>query len=98
MILFWLRQKKAPIWFIIPPAILMLILPGVAMMLNLFQGEAAWLTGPQPNYLLSSFAIITIALEVWIILEGLKTWRNPTRQQTDPEPESPADFDGGRSC
>ena len=98
VILFWLRQKKAPIWFIIPPAILMLILPGVAMMLNLFQGEAAWLTGPQPNYLLSSFAIITIALEVWIILEGLKTWRNPTRQQTDPEPESPADFDGGRSC
>ena len=98
VILFWLRQKKAPIWFIVPPAILMLILPGVAMGLNLFQGEAAWLTGTKPNYLLSVFAIVTVILEVWIIIEGLKTWRNPDRQETDSSPRTPADFDGGRSC
>ncbi|MGJ8723597.1 MAG: carbon starvation CstA family protein [Roseibacillus sp.] len=98
VILFWLRLKKAPIWFIVPPAILMLILPGIAMGLNLFQGEAAWLTGTKPNYLLSTFAIATVILEVWIIIEGLKTWRNPDRQQTDPDSDSPANFDGGRSC
>ena len=98
VILFWLRQKSAPIWFILPPAILMLILPGVAMGLNLFQGEAAWLTGPQPNYLLSTFALATVTLEVWIIIEGLKTWRNPERQQKNPESSSSTDFDGGRSC
>lgn len=75
VILFWLRQKKAPIWFIVPPAILMLILPGVAMLLQLLQGESAWLTGKSPNYLLAAFAIATLILEGWIILEGLNTWR-----------------------
>lgn len=75
VILFWLRQKGAPIWFIVPPALLMLILPGLAMGLNLFQGDAAWLTGKEPNYLLSSFALVTVVLEIWIILEGLKRWR-----------------------
>ena len=98
VILFWLRQKKAPIWFIVPPAILMLILPGVAMGLNLFQGDAAWLTGTKPNYLLSVFAVVTVILEVWIIIEGLKTWRNPDRQEKETLPDAPSDFDGGRSC
>ncbi len=98
VILFWLRQKQAPIWFLVPPAILMLILPGVAMALNLFQGEAAWLTGVKPNYLLSILAVATVALEVWIIIEGLKTWRNPDRNQDSSLPDSPSDFDGGRSC
>ncbi|MDQ8192149.1 carbon starvation CstA family protein [Roseibacillus persicicus] len=77
VILFWLRQKNTPFWFIIPPAILMLLLPGLAMGLYLFQGDGAWLTGTTPNYLLSSFAIATVILEVWIILEGVKRWRKP---------------------
>lgn len=81
VILFWLRQKKAPFWFIVPPAILMLILPGVAMALNLFQGEAAWLTGSQPNVLLSIFAIATVVLEIWIIIEGLKAWTRLKREE-----------------
>ena len=98
VILFWLRQKKAPFWFIIPPAILMLILPGIAMALNLFHGDAAWLTGNKPNLLLSTLALATVALEAWIILEGILTWRNPSRQPSDLEHDSPANFDGGRSC
>lgn len=98
VILFWLRQKKAPIWFLVPPALLMLLLPGVAMMLNLFQGPEAWLIGSQPNYLLSSFALATIALEIWIILEGLKTWRDPNRPRGESPPHSSSEFDGGRSC
>ncbi|MBK1835190.1 carbon starvation protein A [Roseibacillus ishigakijimensis] len=74
VILFWLRQKQAPTWFLVPPAVLMLILPGLAMALNLFQGDAAWLTGVEPNYLLSTIAAATMVLEVWIIAEGLKRW------------------------
>lgn len=98
VILFWLRQKNAPIWFILPPAILMLVLPGVAMLLNLFQGDAAWLTGTQPNFLLGILAIATIALEAWIILEGLKTWRTPSRLQPDEQDPPSSDLNGGRSC
>ena len=81
VILFWLKQRQAPFWFIIGPVILMLILPGVAMSLQLFHGDDAWLTGTQPNLLLSGFAIATLALEVWIIIEGIKTWRKPTSEE-----------------
>ncbi|MEM9081730.1 MAG: carbon starvation protein A [Verrucomicrobiota bacterium] len=96
VILFWLRQKKAPSWFIIPPAILMLLLPGYAMSLQLFVGDNAWLTGTQPNYLLASFGLATIALEIWIIAEALKHWKTP------PNPAPPSSNrqnpDAGRSC
>ena len=86
VIIFWLRKKKAPFWFIIPPAVLMLLLPGLAMLLNLFHGDSAWLTGKEPNLFLSAFAFATIALEIWIIAEGVKTWK----KTPSPSPEKRA--------
>lgn len=96
VILFWLRQKKTPTWFIIPPAILMLILPGLAMTQQLLIGDKAWLTGTSPNYLLSTFGIATIALEIWIIAEAFKHWKNAP--PTDLGTGLPENFEGGRSC
>jgi carbon starvation protein len=52
----------------------MLILPAAAMISQLFQGDAAWLTGKNPNYLLSSFGLITIGVEIWIIIEAVFAW------------------------
>ncbi len=75
VIIFWLKQSNAPTWFLIPSAILMLILPGYAMCLQLFSGEAAWLTGENPNYLLGIFGVLTMLLEIWIIREAVKAWR-----------------------
>lgn len=75
VIIFWLKQRNAPTWFIIPSAILMLILPGYAMCLQLFSGEAAWLTGESPNYLLGAFGVLTMLLEIWIITEAVKAWK-----------------------
>lgn len=88
VIAFWLRKKGTPIWFLVPPAALMLLLPGLAMSLQLFSGDAAWLTGSKPNYLLSSLAITTIALEVWILWEGWKVWKssNAKAHQSRPTP------------
>jgi hypothetical protein len=63
----------------------MLILPGLAMMLQLLHGPTAWLTGEQPNYLLAAFALATLALEVWIILEGVKAWRRTPPAERDYE-------------
>ena len=99
VILFWLRRQQAPFWFILPPAILMLILPGLAMMLQLFRGPNAWVTGENPNYLLTFFAFMTLLLEAWIIREGLANWKNPPSPSDDePPPNKPAQLNGGRSC
>ncbi len=76
VILFWLKIRNKPIWFLIPPTLLMLILPGIALLLNLLHGPSAWLLGDEPNFLLSSFALLTLLLEVWILREGLLAWKN----------------------
>ena len=83
VVIFWLRQKKASTWFMIPSAVLMLVLPGYAMWLQLFSGTSAWLTGSSPNYLLSGFGLITILLEVWIIKEAVVAWRSPQPSSSD---------------
>jgi len=81
VILFWLKSKNAPTWFIIPAVVLMLILPGYAMIHQLFVGPAAWLTGNTPNYLLSSFGLATIALEIWIIKEAFNASKAASLQK-----------------
>ncbi len=74
VILFWMWRRNLPIWFVTIPAVFMLILPAIAMVSQLFVGDTAWLTGKNPNYLLSAIGIITLALEAWILVEAAKTW------------------------
>jgi len=75
VVIFWLRTKQAPTWFIIPSAILMLVLPGYAMILQVFVGKGAWLTGEAPNYLLASFGIASLLLELWVLYEAFNAWK-----------------------
>jgi len=74
VILFWMWRRNLPIWFVAIPAVFMLILPATAMISQLFVGDAAWLTGKTPNYLLSAIGLITLALEAWIIAEAAIAW------------------------
>ncbi len=74
VILFWMWRRNLPIWFVAIPAVIMLILPAAAMLSQLFVGEAAWLIGENPNYLLASIGIITLALEAWILVEAAAAW------------------------
>jgi len=74
VILFWLRRRGLPNWFIAIPAGFMLALPAIAMLIQLFVGKGAWLTGDSPNYPLGGIGIATIMLEVWIIREALGVW------------------------
>ncbi len=74
VILFWMWRRNIPVWFVAIPAVFMLILPAFAMLSQLFIGEKAWLTGAQPNLLLASIALITLALEAWIIIEAAYAW------------------------
>ena len=74
VILFWMWRRNLPIWFVAIPAIFMLILPAFAMISQLFIGDAAWITGENPNFLLATIAIATLALEAWILVEAAAAW------------------------
>jgi carbon starvation protein len=60
--------------FVAVPAVFMLVLPAVAMVAQLFYGPTAWITGAKPNFLLAGVAVVTLALEAWIIIEAIKAW------------------------
>ncbi|MFK7852015.1 MAG: carbon starvation protein A [Akkermansiaceae bacterium] len=74
VILFWMRRRNLPVWFVAIPATFMLILPAIAMVSQIFIGPTAWLTGETPNYLLSIIGLITLGLEVWILTEAANAW------------------------
>ncbi|MBK1827678.1 carbon starvation CstA family protein [Haloferula rosea] len=74
VILFWMWRRNLPVWFVAIPALFMLFLPATAMILQLFAGDGAWLTGTQPNYLLGAFGLATLALEAWIVVEAAAAW------------------------
>jgi carbon starvation protein len=74
VILFWMRRRRLPLWFVAVPAAFMLVLPASAMVLELFAGEDAWLTGTSPNYLLGAIGLGSLALEAWILIEAFKAW------------------------
>ena len=69
VITFWLRRRGLPIAFALIPGILMLILPGIAMSMNLRH------FAENHNWLLFSFGFITLLIEVWMIMEAASMWK-----------------------
>ena len=72
----FLWHQNKPMWFIIPPAIFMLVMPMWAMIVQVFVGTAAaesWLS--QERWLLLSMGVAAILLELWIIVEALSLLR-----------------------
>lgn len=68
VITFWLRRRGLPMAFALAPGILMLILPAIAMSLNLRD------FAQNHNWLLFSFGFITLLIEVWMIAEAASMW------------------------
>ena len=77
VILFWLRRKGLPYIFALLPAILMLIMPAWALGYQLFVAalgsDQSWLASQ--SWPLVFFAIATLAIEAWMILEAIAAWR-----------------------
>ena len=99
VILFWMRRRKISLWFILIPAIFMLLLPGMAMSIELFK-DGGWID--KKNYLLVTFGIATLTLELWMIIEAIIAWPKVIGLLEEPLPEiiinSDAENEGGRSC
>ncbi|NNC87566.1 MAG: carbon starvation protein A [Akkermansiaceae bacterium] len=92
VIAFWLWRRNLPVWFVIPPAGFMLLLPGVAMSIKLWDFVQAG------NWLLVAIGAITIALEIWIVVEALAAWPRARGVLEDLDPPAPPLPEGGRSC
>ena len=78
VVLFWMRARHMPVWFVVPPAIFMLVLPAWALLYQIFyksiSGGPGWLASG--NILLTSVAVLTLALEAFIISAALKKLRS----------------------
>ena len=99
VISFWMWRRKLPVWFVVIPTVFMLILPGLAMCLQLFEHDG-WVAKKQWHLVFIGLA--TICLQIWMIIEAIIAWPAakgmleptlpPLRPATDPMDE------GGRSC
>ncbi|MDF1754773.1 MAG: carbon starvation protein A [Verrucomicrobiales bacterium] len=100
VISFWMWRRKLPVWFIVFPMIFMLLLPGIAMTMNIFVGESSYIAKGQ--WMLMIFGLATIALEIWMIVEALIAWpkaKGIIEEQLEPLPAAPNyTAEGGRSC
>ncbi len=77
VIMFWMLRQRMPIWFIILPAVFMLILPAWAMAYQIF-GQAigsteSWIE--QGRWLLVVIGSLSLLLEAWMIVEAVFAWR-----------------------
>lgn len=77
VILFWMKRKKLPIWFVAIPTLFMLIIPAWAMLYQVFiaaiGSDKSWID--QSQWLLVSMGLTTIILEIWMIWEAIIGWK-----------------------
>ena len=109
VIIFWMWRRGLPIWFVALPTLFMVVLPGIALGIQLF-GEKGWLSAlrtegnDNPVYAIILIAIAgaTLALQIWMIVEALLAWPK-AKGILEPalaplEPRTAPERDGGRSC
>ncbi|MEM6279448.1 MAG: carbon starvation protein A [Verrucomicrobiota bacterium] len=99
VITFWMWRRKIPVWFVAVPMLFMLVLPGIAMSIQIFVGGNSFVA--QGNWLLVFVGLATMALQIWMILEALAAWpkaKGILEEQLDPLPKLDLSAEGGRSC
>ncbi|QDT66880.1 carbon starvation CstA family protein [Calycomorphotria hydatis] len=78
VIAFYLWRRSKPVWFILPVMVVMLILPGWAMLYNMFVqwlpaaldgGDGAW-----NSWLLFTFGCGIMTLQIWMCIEAFIMW------------------------
>jgi carbon starvation protein len=68
VVVFWLWRRKMPVWFAVPPMLLMLVMPAWALVIDVQR----WFSGGQ--YVLGAVAVIMLALEAWMVVEAILIW------------------------
>ncbi|MEZ6100601.1 MAG: carbon starvation protein A [Pirellulaceae bacterium] len=71
VVTFYLWRRQKPIWIVAFPMVMMLLMPAWALSLQLF-GPEGWLVSK--SWVLFGFGIVTLALQIWMVAEGLMIW------------------------
>ncbi len=100
VITFWMWRRGLPVWFVLIPAVFMLVLPGIAMSIELFKA-GGWIS--QGTWHLVVIGLATLALEIWMIVEAIVAWpkaRGVLEKALPPLPHPAGEpqAEGGRSC
>ncbi|MEZ6095688.1 MAG: carbon starvation protein A [Pirellulaceae bacterium] len=67
---FYLWRKNYSAWIVVIPMIFMLIIPGWALTVQI----GGW--WEKQNWLLLGFGVATLALQFWMVIEAIITWRH----------------------
>jgi len=103
VVVFWMRRKGMKTWFVLIPAVFMLVFPAWAMSYQIFSAKG-WLFGEKPNILLGSIGIATLVLEVWMLIEAFVGWgkidkqKAPIQELSDDSESGPAFPVDGNCC
>ncbi len=65
---FYLWRRKKPVWFLVPPMILMIVLPAWALAVEIF-GSGGFVSSRK--WLLAGIGTIALGLQVWLVIEAL---------------------------
>lgn len=98
---FYLWRRNKPVWFVILPMIFMIVLPGWALVWQLFNEGSGWWWS-QDKLLVAIIGSITLALQLWMVVEALIMWPK-VKGVIEPamplaKPSTELESSGGRSC
>jgi carbon starvation protein len=78
---FYLWRRNKPVWFVVIPMLIMIAMPAWALGWQLFSSQLAadntpvgWFWSWHKNWLLGSIALITLALQIWMVIEAVLVW------------------------
>ena len=106
---FYLWRRNQPIWFLLIPTALMIVLPAWALLWQLFSIEVlegkpvGWWWTFKEHAVLASIALITLGLQFWMVIEAILMWpraKGVLEQALPPLAGSSSQpvQAGGRSC
>ena len=98
---FYLWRRNKPIWFVAIPMVIMIVLPGWALVWQLFNETSGWCrTGDKP--MLAIIGLVTFGLQIWMVVEAIIVWpraKGILEEALPPlKPSTKLNQSGGRSC
>lgn len=99
---FYLWRRNKPVWFVVLPMVFMIVLPGWALVWQLFNSETGWWF-QSDRILVTWIGLITLGLQIWMVIEAIIIWPQArgVLEETLPPLEKSKDglsASGGRSC
>ena len=83
VIAFYLIRHKRPVAFLVIPGALMVILPAMAMWMNIY----SWWNQPNPKWLLIGFGLLIELLQFWMLFEASQMWKKAKGVLPEPLPD-----------